>query len=139
MQLRKDQVLVVARVADQGRAIIQARQVLDTLGGAHDAHMHAVRLVELRIEIRPASIHRRQIEERAIEVDQPLGIELLLGHRSPVKSHVVINELPEEHLTGQNVRILQRRPSRFTHLRRELLQQFVGRPVARRVSPLVEN
>jgi hypothetical protein len=41
--------------------VILPRQVLDTPGGPHDAHMHAVSLLELRIEIRPASIHRRQI------------------------------------------------------------------------------
>jgi hypothetical protein len=45
----------------------------------------------------------------------------------------VINKLPEEHLTGQNVRIVRRRLGRLAHLRRQLLQQFVRRPVARRV------
>jgi hypothetical protein len=99
-------------------------QVFHTLGIANDPHVHGVGRVELGVEAGTASVHRREVEVRAVEVGQRLRVELLLGHRGPVQ-RVVVDELAEIRVSGQDRRTVQRRPARVGHLGGQHVQQLV--------------
>ena len=133
VQLGDDQVFVVAAVADQRGAVGAAGQVVDAFGVAHDPQMPAVGLVQLRIQPRAAAVDRGEVEVRAVEVGQPFRVHLLLGHRGGVQRHVVVDELAEERVTGQDVGVVEGGAGRFAHLRGQVAQQAVRRAVAGQV------
>ena len=93
---RDDQVLVVARVADDGGAVRAARQVLEE-AAALDLQLDVVDgVVELLLGDGPGAIHGVEVERRRAEVAGLLGIGRLRQPRAGVEGDVVVEELPEE-------------------------------------------
>ena len=97
MELDDDQVLVVARVADDGPAIAVTGHVHDTVDVRRQKQLVPVgRIVKGRIIHRPASVDGVEVIARRPEVDFGIRIRLLLIERCGVERDVVVDELPDE-------------------------------------------
>ena len=130
LQLRDDQVLVVAGIADDRAVLAVARHVelagrpalLDQKGYAA-----AGLVVEMRAAAGPGAVDVVEREARGAEVRDLLRVDLPLEAGGRVEGHVVVEELPEEGEPGRQVRIVR-------VLRR---QRRVGDQVGRRLGQVV--
>ncbi len=116
LQLRDDDVLVVARVADQRAALLVAGQVVAVELAVRrrvaadeqlDATVGRTRpLVHERVVVGPRAVQAVQVEARRAEVDERVRVVVLLqlGHR--VERDVVIDELPEVRVARRDLRVV---------------------------------
>ena len=116
LELRHDQVLVVARIADEGTALRIAGQI-----GSRDCRVLRNRLareeeqpglpraagrtlliVEIRLVRGSTAVHGIEIESRRTEVGERVRIVLSIEHRHGIERQVVIDELPEVCVAGRD-------------------------------------
>ena len=96
MQPRDDQVLVVARVADDRRAVRPTREVLEE-AAAFELELDAVgRVVQLLLGHRPGPVDRIQVQRRRAVVARRLWFGRLAKPGVGIEGHVVVEELAEE-------------------------------------------
>ena len=96
VQPRDDQVLVVARIADDRASVRAARQVLEGPAALHLELDVVGGVVELLLRDRPGAVDRVQVERRRAEVARVGRIGGLCEPRCGVEGHVVVDELAEE-------------------------------------------
>lgn len=104
LELRDDQVLVVARVSDQRRVDAVAWHVAGSRGV--DQQPDAVLGVEVRVGLGPRAVDAVELEQRRAEVLDRLGVVLPLEARGRVERDVVVHELAEEHESDRDCRVV---------------------------------
>ena len=108
LQLRDERVLVVARVAEQRRLLLVARQVVLVVVPA-DQHLLVARVavVEERVVDRAADVDAVQVEPRAAEVRQRVRVVGPVQAGDRVEGQVVVDELPEVRVAARDVGVVQ--------------------------------
>ena len=107
VQTGKDDVLVVARIAEDRRAVRSARQIFEQ-SAVLDAQLdpcerlaRAAPAVQLRAAHRSAAVHRVEVQRRRARVRRILRPRRLAERRAQVERDVVIDELAEERRAGR--------------------------------------
>ena len=137
MQLGDDDVLVVARVTQDGTAVGGAGQVRHAVVVADRQPPGTGRVVQLRVALGAAPVHRAQVEGRGVEVAQGLGVGLLVGDWCGVPGDVVVEELAQEGVPAGHLEVVPAvvvagvlpHPPGIGHRPGELAQQGIGRRV----------
>ena len=105
VQLDDDEVLVVARLRDDGSSCAVARHVQDAVDVRRDQELVRVRgVVELGLLHRPAPVDRVEVVARCPEVDARVRVHLLQRQRGVVEGDVVVDELADEREPGEEPR-----------------------------------
>ena len=122
VQLRDDEVLVVARVAEQRAALLVARQVhrrqrVVAGGAAHEQvdprTARAIPVVEEGLVGGAGPVERVEVQARRAEVDERVGVVVALQLRSGIERDVVVDELPEVRVARRDrLVVLAARPAR---------------------------
>jgi hypothetical protein len=99
MQLRDDEVLVIARIAEERRLLVIARQV-DAVRAEEQLRPIGA-LVEMRTGARSAAVDAVELQRRRSEVRDRLRIDLTLENGRRIEGDVVIDELPEKRESGR--------------------------------------
>ena len=125
VQLREDQVLVVARVAGERAALCVARQVVEHVQELHAAVARVGPLIQERLVRGARAVDRVEVQARRAEVDQRERVVELLQLRARVERDVVIDELAEVRVARWDVRVVRagmahRLDERFDRSRAEL-------------------
>ena len=102
MQLRDDEVLVVARVAEVGGADAVAGQVEQLVVRVDQQVAGLGRVVELGAARGALAVDAAEVELRGVVVDHPPDVLLLLRERRLVQRHVVVDELAEVDVPGRH-------------------------------------
>ena len=140
MQLRHDQVLVVARVAEVGGADAVAGQVEQFVVRVDQQVAGLGRVVELRAARRSLAVDAAEVELRRVVVGHRPRVLLLLGQRGLVEGHVVVDELAEVDVAGRHRLVVERdvavldvvqRRLAVVHLQGQRGEQGVRRVVGR--------
>src|SRR5262249_4809293 len=102
MQLRDEEVRVVARIANQGQSLLVARQVPDrTLAEPDEQLVRVVDIVQAGLSHRTGAVNTFQIEARCAEVPKSFDILRFPQWRAVVRD-VMGDELAEERPAGRN-------------------------------------
>ena len=97
VQLRDDQVLIVAGFDDESATRQIARQVEDAVDVQLQPELgRIVRVIDRRIDGRPTPVDGVEVVARRAEVDACVGVGLLLRERRVVERDVVVDELADE-------------------------------------------
>lgn len=112
MQLRDDQVLVIARIADQRHRLTVPRHVelvrravrRDALDEEFDAAGGLV--VEMRTGTRPGAVQIVEPEGRRAEIGDHFRVGLTFQARGRIERHVMVKELAEKGHSGAHLRIV---------------------------------
>jgi hypothetical protein len=116
-----DQVLVVARIADDRGAVGAARQILEG-AAAFDRELDAViGVVQLLLRDGAGAVDRVEVERRCAEVAGVRGIGGARQPRRRIEGHVVIEELAEEGGPRRLARVV-----RVVRAQREIDDQRLG-------------
>ena len=107
VERRDDQVLVVARIADDRPAVRAARQVLVD-AAALDLELDVVGgVVQLLLRHRARAVDRVEVERGRAEVARALGSGRAPERRARVEGHVVVEELAEERRARRLARVVR--------------------------------
>ena len=148
VQLGDDDVLVVARVADQRPSLLVSGQILPLehlvvgieLRVASGQQLHPTELrIQPLVEVGgvggPAAVERVQVEARRAEVDQPVRIADALQGRDRIEGDVVVDELAQVGVAHRDRRVvgLGRRAALLGHGLAQRDERLIGRAGDRQV------
>ena len=150
LQLRDNDILVIARIADEGalgpadggfRTWQVAREFImaDTRQGIAELQQrqparHALVLVEIRLVVRAAPVDIVEVEARGAEIGQRVGIILFDQRTGGIECEIMVDELAEISVAGRHAHILLRIRLVLAHRVRLLRRSHFCAKLAQRIA-----